>query len=206
MTTQPVPVQIGTDADWSFVSAGYDHTCGIRGAGALLCWGSNAYGQLGDGGMTVGSASPIAIAAAESWSSVSAGDATTCAVRADGTLHCWGAHSEVTGTTGVKAPRQIGTDTGWASASVWSYHACALKGDGTIWCWGNGSFGACGPIGIYALPVRVGTNTGWTSVSVGQWLSCGTRADGKAYCWGSDQTGQLGDGAAWRLTPSLLLP
>jgi hypothetical protein len=42
------PVQVGTTNDWSEVSAGSEHTCGLRG-GALSCWGSNLHGALGDG-------------------------------------------------------------------------------------------------------------------------------------------------------------
>lgn len=34
--------------EWSDVSAANTHTCGIR-DGALMCWGENTSGQLGDG-------------------------------------------------------------------------------------------------------------------------------------------------------------
>jgi len=36
---------------WTSVSAGSEHTCGIR-AGTLWCWGYNRYGRLGDGTTT----------------------------------------------------------------------------------------------------------------------------------------------------------
>src|SRR4051794_29975645 len=35
--------------DWVQISAGYDHTCGLRSTGRLYCWGSDSKGQLGDG-------------------------------------------------------------------------------------------------------------------------------------------------------------
>jgi alpha-tubulin suppressor-like RCC1 family protein len=42
------PQQVGTSATWHAVSIGTSHACGINDDG-LFCWGSNAYGQLGDG-------------------------------------------------------------------------------------------------------------------------------------------------------------
>ena len=45
---QMSPVLIGTDSDWIWISAGFEHTCGIRNGGNLYCWGSNNDGQLLD--------------------------------------------------------------------------------------------------------------------------------------------------------------
>ena len=43
------PVQVGTATDWTAVTAGTSFTCGLRGAGTLYCWGSNDFGEIGDG-------------------------------------------------------------------------------------------------------------------------------------------------------------
>ena len=46
--TTPVPAAIGKE--WIVIAAGGDVTCGIEvGEQTLSCWGSNFYGQLGDG-------------------------------------------------------------------------------------------------------------------------------------------------------------
>ncbi len=42
-------MQIGSDTDWSYVAAGYDHVLAIRADGTLWAWGRNHRGQLGDG-------------------------------------------------------------------------------------------------------------------------------------------------------------
>ncbi len=74
------------------VVAGDGHTCAATAAGAVLCWGANDRGQLGDGTAerrltptpVQGLASPVV------W--LAAGARHTCAVTADGGLLCWGAN------------------------------------------------------------------------------------------------------------------
>ncbi|WP_435640829.1 RCC1 domain-containing protein [Micavibrio aeruginosavorus] len=42
------PAQVGADPDWDMVSAGNNHTCGVRGPD-VYCWGSNLNGVTGLG-------------------------------------------------------------------------------------------------------------------------------------------------------------
>ncbi len=44
-----VPVQVSADVDWTDVAVGADHTCARKQSGELWCWGSNRFGQRGDG-------------------------------------------------------------------------------------------------------------------------------------------------------------
>ena len=61
----------------------------MRTDGALLAWGSNADGQLGDGTTTDHNA-PVRIGSATTWKSISAGFGHSVATRADGTAWSWG--------------------------------------------------------------------------------------------------------------------
>ena len=73
-------------------SAGSAHTCGLTTGGAAYCWGSNGYGQLGDG--TSGNrTSPVAVAGGLTFQALSAGQSHTCGLTAGGAAYCWGANS-----------------------------------------------------------------------------------------------------------------
>ncbi len=76
-------------SDWSDITAGALHTCGIRGTGALYCWGGNLVFQLGDGTPT-NRLSPKRITAVADWNLVAAGEYHSCAIRGTGALYCWG--------------------------------------------------------------------------------------------------------------------
>ena len=60
LTDKSTPTQVGTATDWTTVSVGADHACGVRGVDAY-CWGANARGQLGTGSTTA-EASPTLVA------------------------------------------------------------------------------------------------------------------------------------------------
>jgi alpha-tubulin suppressor-like RCC1 family protein len=44
-----LPVQVGSDNNWVAIAAGGNHTAALKKDGTLWAWGTNTYGQLGDG-------------------------------------------------------------------------------------------------------------------------------------------------------------
>ena len=89
----PTPVA-GSATNWTTVTAGIDHTCAIRATGRLYCWGSDANGQLGDGGTNTNQVIPVQVAGrATDWTVVAAGGYHTCARIGTGRLLCWGFNS-----------------------------------------------------------------------------------------------------------------
>jgi alpha-tubulin suppressor-like RCC1 family protein len=71
-------------------SENLSHTCALTSTGEVLCWGSNANGQLGDDTFTTRLVPTPTAALADDASGLSAGSQFTCAVIADGTVACWG--------------------------------------------------------------------------------------------------------------------
>ena len=50
-TDSDTPVQVGSDIDWMEVSAGVNHSVGLKADGSLWAWGFNGFGQFGNGGI-----------------------------------------------------------------------------------------------------------------------------------------------------------
>ncbi len=80
------------------VAVGGDHACALVGGGQVWCWGANNIGQLGDnttdarvGAVKVQSDDdPDDDAPLSGATALAAGNSHTCALVADGKVHCWG--------------------------------------------------------------------------------------------------------------------
>ncbi len=86
------PVNVtGLSSGATAIDVGGYHACAITSSGSTLCWGQNAYGQLGNGTGT-GATTPVATLLADA-ASISAGSQFTCAVTTAGTATCWGTNA-----------------------------------------------------------------------------------------------------------------
>lgn len=203
---QRTPVQETTNAtDWSSLTVGDTHSCAIKTSGSLWCWGRDNTGQLGNGATAGDQVSPIQeVTSALDWTSVTAGNGHTCAIKSNGTLWCWGTDgSGQLGNGGVAgdqiSPTQESTlATDWISVSAGNGFTCATKTDGSVWCWGSDSVGQLGNgavAGNQTSPSRESTNaTDWASVDSGDSHACAVKRGGTLWCWGDDAYGALGNG------------
>lgn len=89
-TPQTTPLQVGSEADWTAVTSGDDHVCGLRAGGALFCWGGNDEGEAGIGSSSTRVTSPTRVGTLDGWLAPEAGDDYGCAIQSDGALWCWG--------------------------------------------------------------------------------------------------------------------
>ncbi|MBZ0118480.1 MAG: hypothetical protein K8H88_15870 [Sandaracinaceae bacterium] len=128
---------------------------------------------------------------------------SSCVVRADGRLWCWGQNdlgqlglgdrmNRDRPTAAVPIPPPVRIVASGAG------HTCALAADG-LYCWGDNTAGQVGT-GLattpYTSPTRVPSITGnVTALAAGRHHTCAI-VDGAALCWGENLVGQLGDGTS----------
>ncbi len=75
------------------VAVGRFHACALRQGGEVVCWGGNAFGQLGDG-TTVNRPAPAAVPGIGSVARIAAGSRHTCVVTVAGAVLCWGSNAD----------------------------------------------------------------------------------------------------------------
>jgi len=132
--------------------AGTEHTCARLSSGAVVCWGDNNYGQVGDG--TVGvtpvtsPGSPVSLSTNEAVE-LAAGSAHTCAVVGAGEqVECWGTNTfgqcgldpAVMANDPVEIPSVVPGLTAMEELSLGEYHSCARAGVSVV-CWGQNALG-----------------------------------------------------------------
>jgi alpha-tubulin suppressor-like RCC1 family protein len=197
---KPLPIQIGTDTNWSNISSGANHTSAVKTNGTIWMWGNNDSGQLGNANQYVSESSPIQIGTLTDWSTVSCGNSYTMAVKTNGTLWAWGLNTSgrmgTNSTTSYSSPVQIGTLTDWSRVFAGNLHTLAIKTDGTLWAWGAGLNGQLGNLAQLnrSSPVQVGSFTDWSDASAGGSFSIAVRSNGTIWSWGITSNGIAGRG------------
>jgi len=137
----PLPVEVkGLESAASALTANGGHTCALLETGKAQCWGSNQYGQLGDGSI-IDRAVPVSVLKLEGVRALAAGGRHTCAIVGNGEMLCWGwnyygqlgvedrsMQAEPVSVVGLPGlVKEMGL--GWR-------HTCVVLESGKIACWG----------------------------------------------------------------------
>ncbi|XP_077216789.1 regulator of chromosome condensation (RCC1) family protein [Tasmannia lanceolata] len=198
---------------WLDIACGREHTAAVASDGSLFTWGSNDFGQLGDG-TEDGKKHPkkVKLLQTEFVKSVACGAHCTAAIAEprenDGTvstsrLWVWGQNQ------GSNYPRLYWGDftpnTIVRQVSCGSVHVVALSEDGLVQAWGYNEYGQLGRgftceglqgarvLNAYArfldeAPELVKI----IQVSCGEYHTAAISENGEVYTWGLGNMGQLG--------------
>lgn len=174
------------------MATGLGHGALLKADGTVWTWGSNRFGQLGNGGDREATAEkPVRVPDLSGVKDVACGHYFTVVAKGDGTVWAWGDNSwGELGNGSIKPsnkPVQVPDLAGFTAVAAARRHALALKSDGTVWEWGVDSNGS--------RPQEVENLAGVVAVSDGDSHCVVLKSDGTVWVWGDHGAGDLGDGS-----------
>jgi alpha-tubulin suppressor-like RCC1 family protein len=123
-------------------------TCVLRTDHTVWCWGSNEFGQLGNGAMSAPVSTPAQVSGVTDAVELVMGRYHVCARRTAGAVACWGRNEAGElgdgTTTDRPAPVAVALPRPAIHIGAGGYHTCALLDDNSISCWGNNASGQLG--------------------------------------------------------------
>jgi alpha-tubulin suppressor-like RCC1 family protein len=214
------------------------HACAVRHDGSVWCWGDDYQGRIGavegtgitgpgengychpdpvevrvDGDADAGAdAGDISLGAPlGSATSVVVGDGTSCALRLDGSVWCWGNDNlgglgdlgPYVGSQHPGARMALGLPSNVTGLSRHWYATFATDGAGAVHGWGDDTYRelAAGPVGSFGCddaglcfspPVVLPTLAGAVSLASGLGSGLLQTANAELFAWGANEHGQLG--------------
>jgi alpha-tubulin suppressor-like RCC1 family protein len=202
-TDRATPTAVsGLSSGVTAIAAGDTHTCALTSAGAVLCWGENSVGQVGDGSTTQRATPSPVTGLSSGVIAIAAGGAHSCAVKTAGALMCWGFnyYGQLGDTTKLDrlTPVPVSTlSSGVTAVSAGLYFTCAVKTGAAMVCWGRNEFGQLGNNSVTdrSSPTAVtGLSSSVAAIGTGSAHSCAMTTGGAMSCWGYNGVGQLGVG------------
>ena len=197
------------------IASGGISSCVIASDDKAYCWGSNNFGQLGNGNLKTSSTptpvSTTGVLAGKTIKQITAGNSYFCVIASDDKAYCWGGGRRGALGNGstlslvISTPTPVSTTGVLAGKTIKQITAgteftCAIASDDKAYCWGSNSSGQLGNNSTINSGVPVAVNTSGVlagktikQISAGSSHTCAIASDDKAYCWGSNSSGELGN-------------
>lgn len=177
------------------LTVGDGFSCGVTGAGKVLCWGAEI-------GVTPGSPSalPVEVPGISGAVRIGAGRDHVCVALADGGARCWGLGRGGQLGDGTSENRPTAVDVLSLSdarvVAAGDADTCVTTSAEAVQCWGLNDQGQVGDGTMIdrRTPTQVALLSQAADVSVGRAHGCALRSNGEVRCWGANDRGQIGDG------------
>ena len=188
------------------ISSGQAHTCAIDDKGNLQCWGSNAFGQLGDSTTSINRNKPTIISLGKGGkyaTQIAVGDTHSCAIDNNNNLKCWGKDfyskpgSASDDYYNRRTPFLISLDDYYQAYAtqivVGSKHSCIIDNSSFVRCWRSNIYGQLGDGKQNELSYSPQTTIDGIYATCDH--SCAIDIYINIKCWGKNNHGQFGDGS-----------
>jgi alpha-tubulin suppressor-like RCC1 family protein len=185
--SSPIVVESSTEFDRIF--GGETHMCGITSGNQLKCWGSNSFGEVGDGKI-ITVKSPLSIDNGTNYQDLSLGEYYSCGINSYGRVKCWGRNLE--GQLGrgessiLKTPTLSISENKFKKISIGSFYSCGIDINSKVLCWGMNSHGEVGygNYDMFSYPKQINDISSYYTVSANQSNTCGLTLGKTIKCWG----------------------
>ena len=211
-TDSAAPVDVvGLESGVVAIAAGAVHNCAVTEAGGVVCWGSDGFGEAGDGtfgGDNIQTTPVDVVGLASGVVSVTGGFKHSCALTDSGGVKCWGSNrnGELGATStdmclwacSLSVLNVVGLSSGVVSVKAGDFHTCAVLSGGTAKCWGQNTSGQLGDGTLIDRPSPVdvqGLGGAVSGIASAGLHTCAVTDAGSVLCWGDNAAGQLGDGS-----------
>jgi alpha-tubulin suppressor-like RCC1 family protein len=177
----PYPVRIPELTGVAAIATGNAHSLALMKDGTVRVWGSNKYGQIGDGS-SANRDRPFTVPGVRNAVAVAAGGYRSVAVLADGTVMEWGANH--VNLTPRRTPAPVAGARGVKSVVGGADHVAALTQSGEVMTWGQDAHYEIGRGGDPHTAGFVKGVTGVTSLAAAHSITIAVSSSGRIMTWG----------------------
>lgn len=194
------PTRLNTELKAVKLAAGDHHSIALMEDGTILAWGSNIYGQLGNGTWIDYSYEPVKVQGLTDVIEIATGGEHSIALRKDGTVWTWGRnHAGQLGNGQVthrNLPLQVFGLPKIVAIDGEGSFTIALDANGNLWGFGSNRDGQLGVrcnSNKQTLPVKIKSLPHISKIAAGHFHTIVLDENGLIWGFGRNDYGQLGN-------------